>query len=90
MPNTRSDTVDVIDPATLRVVDHFGVGREPQHVVPSWDLQTLWVNDDLGNDLYPIDPATGRVGARVPVDDPYNLYFTPDGSSATGSWPGTG
>jgi YVTN family beta-propeller protein len=82
VPNTMSDSVQLIDPTTYKVVDRFSTGREPQHVVPSWDLKTLWVNDDLGNDLVPIDPKTGKAGKRVPVEDPYNLYFTPDGAHA--------
>ncbi|MBF9067531.1 YncE family protein [Streptacidiphilus fuscans] len=83
VPNTLSDTVSVIDPATYKVIDTIQVGHEPQHVVPSWDLKTLWVNNDLGNTLTPIDPATGKVsGAAVDVHDPYNLYFTPDGKYA--------
>jgi DNA-binding beta-propeller fold protein YncE len=51
-------------------------------VVPSWDLRTLWVNSDQGNSLTPIDPLTGKRGRRVAVEDPYNLYFTPDGKHA--------
>ncbi|MFF2325488.1 MULTISPECIES: hypothetical protein [unclassified Streptomyces] len=82
VPNTNSDTVSVIDPATYKVIKTIKVGRQPQHVVPSWDLKTLWVNNDLGDSLTPIDPATGRVGRAVPVSDPYNLYFTPDGKYA--------
>jgi YVTN family beta-propeller protein len=82
VPNTGSDTVTVIDPTTYRVIGHFPVGHQPQHVVPSWDLRTLWVNNDLGNSLTPIDPRTGRPGHAVPVADPYNLYFTPDGRHA--------
>jgi len=82
VPNTLSDTVSVIDPATYKVIETFPVGHEPQHVVPSWDLKTLWVNDDLGNDLTPLDPATGLPGRPVDVHDPYNLYFTPDGRYA--------
>lgn len=82
VPNSASDTVELIDPATYRVVDSFPTGREPQHVVPAWDLRTLWVNDDLGNTLVPIDPRTGRAGPAVHVEDPYNLYFTPDGAHA--------
>lgn len=82
VPNSISNTVDVIDQRTFRIVEHFATGAQPQHVTPSWDLRTLWVDNDLGNSLTPIDPQTGRPGPRVPVDDPYNLYFTPDGRFA--------
>jgi YVTN family beta-propeller protein len=82
VPNNLTDTVQVIDPTTFRVVATYPTGREPQHVVPSWDLKTLWVNDDLGNDMVPIDPLTGKPGRAVQVGDPYNLYFTPDGAHA--------
>jgi YVTN family beta-propeller protein len=82
VPNSKSNTVDVIDPATGRIVEHFAVGRLPQHVVPSWDLKTLYVTNDQGNSLTPIDPATGLPGASIPVEDPYNMYFTPNGRYA--------
>ncbi|MGX1547515.1 YncE family protein [Streptomyces adustus] len=82
VPNTQSDTVTVIDPGTYRVIETIRVGHQPQHVVPSWDLKTLWVNNDLGNTLTPIDPRTGTAGKPVEVHDPYNLYFTPDGKYA--------
>ena len=39
VPNVKSNDVYVIDPATLKVVDTFPVGINPQHVVPSWDLR---------------------------------------------------
>jgi DNA-binding beta-propeller fold protein YncE len=82
VPNSKSDTVDVVDQRTGRIVDHFAVGGLPQHVTPSWDLKTLWVTNDTGNSLTPIDPRTGRHGKPVPVLDPYNLYFTADGRRA--------
>src|SRR5436309_1529126 len=82
VPNSHDGTVAVIDPATYRVVRTFPTGALPQHVVPSYDLTTLWVANNLGNSLTPIDPATGREGSNVAVDDPYNLYFTPDGRFA--------
>jgi len=82
VPNTTTNTVQVIDPKTLTVIGTYPTGTEPQHVVPSWDLRTLWVNDDLGNDLVPIDPRTGKLGKPVQVQDPYNLYFTPHGGHA--------
>jgi YVTN family beta-propeller protein len=86
VPNVSSDDVYVIDPATRKVVNRFNVGLNPQHVVPSWDLQTLWVANNAENtkkgSLTPIDPKTGKPGKPIAVDDPYNMYFTPDGRSA--------
>ena len=82
VPNSGSDTVDVIDPGTYKVVDHFAVGHQPQHVVPSWDGKTLWVLNDLGDSLTKVDPLTGKKGETVPVIDPYNMYYTPDGKYA--------
>ena len=82
VPNSESATVDVIDPSTYKVVDHFAVGRQPQHIVPSHDLRTLWVLDDEGDNLTKIDPATGKKEGTVPVRDPYNLYYTPEGDEA--------
>jgi YVTN family beta-propeller protein len=86
VPNRSSNDVWVIDPATLKVIDKFKVGIHPQHVVPSWDLKTLWVNNNAegrhDGSVTPIDPLTGKPGKNVPVDDPYNMYFTPDGSAA--------
>ena len=86
VPNRSSNDVWVIDPATFKVIDKFRVGVHPQHVVPSWDLKTLWVNNNAEgrNDgsVTPIDPLTGKPGKPIPVDDPYNMYFTPDGNAA--------
>ncbi len=82
VPNSAANTVQVIDPRTFSVIGTYPTGGQPQHVVPSWDMKTLWVNDDIGNDLVSINPITGRPGRRVHVEDPYNLYFTPDGGHA--------
>jgi len=82
VPNGLSDSVDEIDPTTYQVVRTFPVGRLPQHVVPSWDLKTLWVTNDQSDSVTPIDPVTGDPGTPVSVADPYNMYFTPDGRYA--------
>ena len=82
VPNSHDGTVTVIDPHSYGVVRTFATGALPQHVVPAHDLTTLWVANNRGNSLTPIDPVTGREGKSVPVADPYNLYFTPDGRVA--------
>jgi YVTN family beta-propeller protein len=82
VPNSESATVDEIDPNTYRIVRQFPVGLLPQHVIPSYDLRTLYVANDEGNSLTPINPANGIPGPPIPVDDPYNMYFTPDGRYA--------
>jgi YVTN family beta-propeller protein len=82
VPDSGSNTVHVIDQRTGKVVETFPTGGLPQHVTPSWDLRTLWVTNDTGNSLTPVNPRTGHHGAPVPVLDPYNLYFTADGRRA--------
>jgi YVTN family beta-propeller protein len=82
VPNSVSNTVTVIDPKSFAVVRTFRVDRTPQHITPAWDLQTLYVDNTDGNTLIPIYPRTGQVGTPIPVLDPYNLYFTPDGTKA--------
>lgn len=86
VPHVKSNDVWVIDPQTLKIVDRFKVGINPHHIVPSWDLKTLWVANTAegrkDGSLTPIDPVTGKPGTPIPVEDPYNMYFTPDGRSA--------
>src|SRR5262249_52879279 len=86
VPNRQGNGVSAADPATMKVVDRFAVGVNPQHVVPSWDLKTLWVTNNAegrtDGSLTPIDPTTGKPGKPIAVDDPYNMYWTPDGRSA--------
>jgi YVTN family beta-propeller protein len=85
VPHVTSNDVYVIDPATFKVIDRFKVGINPQHVVPSWDMRTLWVANNAegrkDGSLTPVDPKTGKPGKPIPVDDPYNVYSTPDGKS---------
>jgi YVTN family beta-propeller protein len=86
VPHVQSNNVYVIDPKTFEVIDKYKVGLNPQHVVPSWDLQTLWVTNNAEGttkgSLTPIDPRTGKAGPPIDVADPYNMYFSPDGKSA--------
>lgn len=82
VPNSLSNTVSVIDPSTFKVIGQIAVGALPQHVVPAYDLAHLYVTNDDGNSLTEIDPRTAKPVRTIPVADPYNLYFTPDGRYA--------
>ena len=82
VPNSISNTVTEINPHTYQVIRTFAVGGQPNHITPSWDGSVLWVNNTYGSSLMPISPKTGEPGRPVPVADPYNLYFTPDGTTA--------
>ena len=86
VPEVRANRVDVIDPATFTVVGQFRAGPKPQHVIPSWDLKTLWVAGSgrrhSRGSLTPINPLTGKPGGTIRVTDAYNMYFSPDGKSA--------
>jgi len=82
VPHTKSGDVWTIDPATFQVVGRYRLGGELQHVVPSWDMKTLYATDDTSDKITPFDPVTGLPGKNIPVVDPYNMYFTPDGKSA--------
>ncbi len=82
VPNNSSNTVSEIDPKTYKVVRTFPIGSGPQHITPSWDMRHLYVGSTYANTLTEIDPRTGLPGRTIPVPDPYNLYFTIDGSLA--------
>jgi len=83
VPDSQGNGVYVINPTTHRVIRYFPTGAVVQHVVPGWDLRTLYATNDVGNSLTPINPDTGRRGGpNIPVADPYNMYFTPDGQHA--------
>jgi DNA-binding beta-propeller fold protein YncE len=83
VPESAGTGVTVVDPVKLKVIGHYPTGLDPQHVVPSYDLKTLWSTDDLANTVTPFDPRTGKPkGPSVAVDDPYNMYFMPGGREA--------
>jgi YVTN family beta-propeller protein len=83
VPNSTSNTVDVIDPLTLKVVDHYAVGAIPHHISPAWDMSALYVENEGSSSLTVLDIHTGRpTGQTISIPFPYNLYFTPDGTKA--------
>ncbi len=86
VPNHSSNTVSVIDAASHKIVETIKVGLGPEHIIPSWDMKTLWVannaNQTPHGSMTPLDAVTGKAGKQLPVNDPYNMYFAADGSSA--------
>jgi DNA-binding beta-propeller fold protein YncE len=80
VPNSYGAPITtVIDQRTRKVVRVLHTGTLSQHVTPSYDLRTLYVEASVANTLVAINPATGRIEKRIPQERPYNLYFTPDG-----------
>ena len=82
VPNSGAGTVDVIDPTTYKVIDHFGVGAIPHHIAPAWDMSALYVDNEGSSSLTVLDIHTGRPSGTINIPFPYNLYFTPDGTKA--------
>ncbi len=82
VPNSSTNTVSVIDPATMTVIDSFVTGAIPHHITPAPDLSALYVDNEGSGTLTVIDVVTGRPSGQVPITYPYNLYFTVDGSRA--------
>jgi YVTN family beta-propeller protein len=82
VPNVIDGTVDVIDPATFQIVDHYSVGQLPYHITPSWDMTELLTNDEASSMFTVVDPKTGETKDTLSAPFPYNFYYTPDGSKA--------
>jgi YVTN family beta-propeller protein len=76
---------DIIDQKTMKLVKHriTTTGRSgPQHIVPGWDLTTLYATNSSAGTVTPVDPRSGANGSSLPVADAYNMSFTPDGRYA--------
>lgn len=82
VPNSGAGTVDVIDPLTFKVIDHFAVGSIPHHIAPAWDMSALYVDNEGSSSLTVINIHTGKPSGTISMPYPYNLYFTPDGTKA--------
>lgn len=82
VPNSTADTVDVIDPTTFKVIDHYRVGAIPHHIAPAWDMSALYVDNEASSSLTVLDIHTGKPVDEIRIPFPYNLYFTPDGTKA--------
>jgi DNA-binding beta-propeller fold protein YncE len=82
VPDSTGTTTTVINQRTRHIVRIIKSGPLSQHVSPSYDLTTLYVDASEANKLVAINPRTAKVERRISVPRPYNLYFTPDGAQA--------
>ena len=82
VPDSGAGRVDVIDPLTFKVIDHFAVGSIPHHIAPAWDMSALYVDNEGSSSLTVINIHTGKPSGTINIPYPYNLYFTPDGTKA--------
>jgi YVTN family beta-propeller protein len=82
VPNEADQTVTVVDVATLAVIDRLPVGVLPEHVTPDWDLSRFYVSNYGSQFMSAIDPKTGSLVDPIAAPFAYNLYFTPDGTTA--------
>jgi DNA-binding beta-propeller fold protein YncE len=82
VPDSAGSRVTVISQRTRRVVRVIPTGYLDQHVVPSYDLRTLYTNSSYADQLVSINPRTGTKTGTISMPRPYNLYFTPDGRTA--------
>lgn len=82
VPDSTGTHTTVIDQRSRQVVRVIRSGQLSQHVTPSYDLRTLYVDASAADRLVAINPRTARVERRIPVRRPYNLYFSPDGRQA--------
>lgn len=76
--NSAAASISVIDMTTLKEVRRIPTPREPHHLVLSPDRKSLMVGDTVGNEMMFLDPVTGAVQKRMPMNDPYQFGFSPD------------
>lgn len=87
--NARSNTVSVVDMATMRVIDTIPVGISPGDVVVSPDGRTVYVTNTVDSagagepdTISLIDTASNTVVDEIVVgDSPHGIARTSDGSS---------
>ena len=77
--NSNDATLSVIDLASHKELRRIPVLREPHHYALTPDGRDLLVGDTVGNELFDLDPVTFDVRRQLPVADPYQLGFSPDG-----------
>ena len=81
--NSGAASIGVYDVTTHRELRRIPVLREPHHMALTPDHRYLLVGDTTGNQLLFLNPRTGVLEKRMPMSDPYQLVFSPDGKWLT-------
>jgi len=81
--NSNDASLTLIDIDTQAEVKTIPMLREPHHMALSPDHRSLLVGDTAGNMMFFLDPRTGDVQKQMPISDPYQLVFSPDGRFLT-------
>lgn len=77
--NSNDDTLSLVDPKTGTEVKRVPIGRGPHHMMALPDDSALLIGLTTVNQLLVVDRRTGAVTKRIPMMDPYQLGFSPDG-----------
>jgi YVTN family beta-propeller protein len=79
--NSASDTIDVIDPATNKVVQVIHGIELPHGIAFSPDGTRIYVSNEAESVLDVVDRKSGEILSKIPLSDrPNNLAITKDGS----------
>lgn len=78
--NSADGTVSMIDTETYKVIGKATACKEPHHLMPTLDDQSLIVACSASNQLVFFDPRTGKEQKRIrDISDPYQFGYSPDG-----------
>ena len=80
--NSNDASISEIDVSTQKEIRRIPVLREPHHMALTPDGKSLVIGDTAGNALFFLDPHTGEVQRQIPMSDPYQITFSPDGKLA--------
>jgi YVTN family beta-propeller protein len=82
VPNEADANVTVVDVATHSVIEKLQAGVLPEHVTPDWDLSRFYVSNYGSTFMTAMDAQTGKLVDPIQAPFAYNLYFSPDGTTA--------
>jgi YVTN family beta-propeller protein len=78
--NSASDTIDVVDPATNKVVQVIHGIELPHGIVFSPDSTRIYISNEAESVLDVVDPKSGDILQKIPLSGhPNNLTITKDG-----------